>query len=154
MSDDVKDTETPAPKAKSACVMTGHIIDHATGEAFVAVFCAGGNRLSIAGARILAAQIVQWADHAEKHNAERPKDAVMRFMYKMRDVANTLQPAEDGVGKTDPNEGREGYVRKRKIYTPGLTDAHFTWVPADSSPVAASELKRKAAKQRKRKSKK
>lgn len=97
--------EPPTPKAKSACVMAGHIIDHATGEAFVAVFCDGGNRLSVAGARILASHIVQWADHAEKHNTERPKDAIMRFMYKAVDMAKVWQHVpEEQVA--DPNKGQ------------------------------------------------
>lgn len=137
MLDDVKDTEPPVPQAKCACVMAGHIIDHETGEAFVAIFCTGGNRLSVAGARILAAQIVQWADHADKHNAERPKDAIMRFMYKAADMTKVWQHVPEKV--VDPNKGRERYVEKRKPYS---TD--YEWVPETVVPKKPRVLKRKA----------
>lgn len=79
MSDDAKAEEQ---KPCHATVMIGHSVDLETNESAVVIYCVGGNRFSVAGARILAAQITQWADHAEKRNADRLKETTMRFMYK------------------------------------------------------------------------
>lgn len=118
MEDDAKDAEQ---KFKHPTIMVGHSANLETGESAVMIYCAGGNRLSIAGARILAAQIVQWADHAEKRNAERPADTMTRLVYKMMQQAE-VKPEDDS------NAGKPGYVKRRKSYSTA-----FEWVPVDTA---------------------
>lgn len=109
MSDDAKAEEQ---KPRHAIVMVGHSVDLETNESAVVIYCVGGNRLSVAGARILAAQITQWADHAEKRNADRPKETMMRFMYRALDSAKQWQHVDDAAKAADPNKNKPGYVRK------------------------------------------
>lgn len=144
MSDEKQ--ELPSPKVKSSCVMSGHIIDHDTGEAFVAVYCVGGSRLSVAGARILAAQIAQWADHAEKYNANHPKEEMASFMLRVLDKAKQWQHVPAAEKIVDPNEGKPDYVPRRNSYS-----AEIKW---EAEPKAAKLKKprtfRKVARKRKK----
>lgn len=106
MSDDVKEDNC---RPRSATVMVGHTIDNATGEAFVALYSGRSDIIAKIGARILAAQIVQWADHAEKRNAERPKESIARFMYRVLDDAEQWQHVDDEAVKVaDTNKDAPG----------------------------------------------
>lgn len=62
-------------------ILVGSAIDNKTDEQFVALHVSdGGARLSPEGARLIAKQLVEWADHAEKKNSE---PTTVKLMYRI-----------------------------------------------------------------------
>lgn len=78
-------TDTPQvdPDAISS-IMVGHAISKLDDEAAVCISVNEHHvRLSPEGARIVAAQITAWADHAEKYNQARPTAAITKLIYRV-----------------------------------------------------------------------
>lgn len=80
-------TDTPELKAEdfvSTSIMVGHAISAYDGTASVAISLNHVKaRVSPAGARIVAAQLQAWADHAEAHNKEMPSKEMATLMYRV-----------------------------------------------------------------------
>lgn len=65
-------------------IMVGHSVSTLTDEAAVCIsVCAAKARLSPVGARIVAAQLLQWADHAEALNKTQPGKRVANLLYRV-----------------------------------------------------------------------
>ncbi len=81
-------------KTPFASVLVGSVIDSRTDEHFVAIALQPSSaRLSIVGARLLAKQINEWADHAEEKNSTRGDLIKVDLVYRV--IQNGLVGAAD-----------------------------------------------------------